>query len=139
LSAELYIYERHREAAEKLALIVALPLPEDEWGIGNEGVFDPWEPFPLYGTYGGDFDACAIDVLEELLAGHKKRDDLGAEMFREMLCSLDLCEYGTSPRVCFPTTEFRALLPEYIRKWRAYSLLHWGEDVTLPLPPGEKE
>lgn len=126
-----------REAGEKLAALLAQPLPETEYDIGsldedgNDLFFDPWAMFPLlYGNYSGEFDACAIAVLEELRDNRKTRSDLGAEMFREMLCNLHLCSYGTSPRVCFPTTDFRLHLPALIAKWRAYSLLHWGVDVT---------
>lgn len=69
-------------------------------------------------------------MLEELRDSTKVRRDLGAEMFREMLCVIGLCNYGTSPRVCFPEQVLRDRLPELIEKWRAYSLVQWGVDVT---------
>jgi len=65
-------------------------------------------------------------VLREIKAREKHRYDVGAEMFREMLCSLDLCDYGTSPRTCFPTTGFDALLDTLIDKWRDWSFIQWG-------------
>jgi len=122
---ELWCHKVDREAGERLAALMALPMPESEYELGAEGSFDPWSLFPIYGTYDSDFDQCAIEVLEELRTGEKIRNDLGAEMFREMLCNLHLCDYGTSPRVCFPTQEFKALLPSFIDKWKAYSALHW--------------
>lgn len=33
--------------------------------------------------------------------------------------------YGISPRHCFPTSEFKALLPELIERWRAWSNRQW--------------
>ena len=126
-------------AAERLAALMALPMPETDDDIGCEGIFDPWELFPsLYGSYRGSFDRCAIEVLTELLDGEKRRDDLGAEMFREMLCTAELCDYGTSPRVCFPHQPFKDALPELIAKWKAWSLIHWSVDVALS-PTQEKD
>ena len=130
-----WIRQREDAAAAKVSAALALPIPEDQYEIGSDGTFDPWNLFPaLYGSYCGSFDRCALDVLRELRDGEKRRDDLGAEMFREMLCTSDLCSYGTSPRVCFPNTKFEELLPELIDKWRAYSMRRWGDgwDPFLP-------
>ena len=125
-------YERkEREAADKLQSIMARPMPKDLYDCMSIDMFNPWEMFPfVYGHYSGDFDRCAIEVLEELACGRNMRSDLGAEMFREMLCTSGLCSYGTSPRACFPNQRFRGMLPEFIAKWREHSLLLWGEDVT---------
>ncbi len=119
-------YKRQREAGEKLAALLALPMATSLEELGSEGTFDPWHPFPLYGSYSADFDWCAIAVLRELQSNTKIREDLGAEMFREMLCNLDFCDYGSSPRVCFPTTEFRKLLPDLIAKWETWSAMRWS-------------
>ena len=91
--------------------------------------FDPWDIFPaLYGSYDSAFDDCALDVLCELQEGERRREDLAADMIREMLCTADLCEYGTSPRTCWPTPSFKALLPELIQRWRAYAKQSWKDD-----------
>jgi hypothetical protein len=127
---ENYYAKQTREAGERLAALLAKPMVETEYDIGDADMFDPWDLFPIYGSYGGEFDACAIAVLEELRDHTKVRDDLGAEMFREMLCYMGLCNYGTSPRVCFPEHVLEERLPELIEKWRAYSLLQWNVDVT---------
>jgi hypothetical protein len=126
---ELWCHKVDREAGERLEALLALPMPASRYDFGDEAFFDPWSLFPLlYGSYSGEFDECALDVLREIQSGDKVRDDLGAEMFREMLCNLHLCDYGTSPRVCFPTPELRKLLPDFIAKWEAYSAIQWADD-----------
>lgn len=127
-------WQKERDAAGRVQAILARPMPSDEQSLGVEGDFDPWDVFPaLYGGYSSDFDCCAIQVLEDLRDKTWTRHDLAAEMLREMLCTAGLCDYGSSPRVCFPTPEFKALLPDLIEKWRAYSLVAWGEDeAALP-------
>lgn len=118
------------EAVERLAEILAMPLPVTEHEIGSDGLFDPWDLFPqIYGSYDSEFDKCAIEVLSEIHKRKKVRSDLGAEMFREMLCTADFCDYGTSPRSCFSTSPFAEMLPTLIEKWKAYSLINWGMDV----------
>lgn len=74
-----------------------------------------------------DEGGCFVGACDVTINGVRRRDDLGADIFREMLCVSDLCSYGTSPRVCFPTQPFKALLPALIEKWRAYAVLVWGE------------
>lgn len=135
------IFRLQADAAEKVRQLLTKPLPTyrcgdeeaafasgvDQLMVGDCDAFDPWELFPaLYGSYSSDFDECAIDVLKEILSGKKVRDDLGAEMLREMLCRAELCGYGTSPRVCFPTSAFLPQLPALIEKWEAYSAVAWG-------------
>ena len=91
-----------------------------DWSSGE--VFDPWALFPyLYGSYSEDFDEMAIEVLKELMDGTFKRRDLATKMFREMLCTSGYCDYGSSPRACFPTPEFREHLPNLITRWEAYA------------------
>ena len=123
---EPYYMRIEREAAERLEELLARPLSDDNQTVDSDD-FDPWEPFPVYGSYSSDFDECALDVLRELQNKTKVRDDLGAEMFREMLCKAGLCSYGTSPRVCFPNARFEKLLPDLIEKWEAYSAMMWGD------------
>jgi hypothetical protein len=149
---ESYYGKKQREAAEKLAVLLrrrsakdpddfGIPMRPDGTFHEEDDAFEPWPMFGLFGCYSSDFDEMAIDVLQNILEmadamdGPKdawcaifdrKRTDLAAEMFREMLCFIDLCDYGTSPRGCFPTMEFRPLLPEFIAKWRDYSKARWG-------------
>lgn len=117
-----------REAVEGLILLLAKEIPNDPNAISVEH-FAPWDLCPaVYGSYDSEFDACAIEVLTEIQGGIKVRSDLGAEMFREMLCVANLCEYGTSPRVCFPTLGFKDHLPELLSKWISYANVMWGVD-----------
>ena len=128
---ESHYAKLEREAAQRAQALLARPMSSDANMMGCEGEFDPWDLFPcLYGSYSSEFDRLAIEVLCDIRDGTHKRDDLSAEIFREMLCTANLCDYGTSPRVCFATERFGELLPALIERWRAYSVLAWGEPVT---------
>lgn len=119
------ITELNRAAAARVREILDRPDAEAR-DIGSVDDFDPWDIFPaLYGTYCSSFDHCAIDVLCDIRDGQRRRDDLAADMLREMLCTADLCDYGTSPRTCFPTMEFQEILPELIERWRAFARANW--------------
>lgn len=128
-----WIAEREKEAAAKVRAELRKPMPEDEFEFGDESRFDPWALFPyLYGTYSAAFDEMALVVLRNLqLAAEGRWDEqyrgegLAHEMFREMLCTANLCNYGTSPRVCFATEPFKTVLPDLIAQWEAYSHMHW--------------
>lgn len=121
------ITELQDAAAAKVAALLAMPLPVTHEMLGIEGEFFPWELFPaIYGSYSSDFDDLAIAVLCDLRDQTYLSKGLATEMFREMLCVLDLCDYGSSPRVCFPTEQFRALLPDLIEKWMQYRCIAWG-------------
>lgn len=114
-----------REAAARVQKLLDMPDAESN-ELRSVEDFDPWNLFPcLYGSYSSEFDRMAVEVLEDILAKRVTRADLAAEMFREMLCTADLCDYGTSPRVCFPSREFEKVLPELIRRWAAYADMQW--------------
>lgn len=115
------------EAAKRVETHLSLAMPPSDM-VGSDGYFAPWDLFSgVYGCYDEDFDTMAIEVLEGVLAGNHRRRDLASEMFREMLCVENYCEYGTSPRSCFPTMGFKEHLPDLIEKWKAYHLLQWHE------------
>ena len=129
MAEELWFVREEREVTARLEALLALPMPEAD-DLVHEGVFNPWRLLPgVYGSYSSDFDQCATDVLTEVASGEKIRGDLGAEMFREMLCTANLCEYGTSPRFCFPTPGFKPFLPEILARWKAYSHIMWSKDA----------
>lgn len=99
--------------------------------IGN---FDPWQAFPsLYGSYSSEFDDMAILVLDNILNkrwGTDHGEGLAHQMFREMLCTAGLCDYGTSPRGCFPDWSedgIEELLKALLEKWREYRDVEWAE------------
>lgn len=131
--SENYYTKLAREANEELERLLARPTAptSDDMGVIDEKTnepeyFDPWDIFPVYGNYSSEFDDMAIKTLESLLAGTFDDKGLAHEMFREILCKKSLCDYGTSPRVCFPTAQFKELLPKYIDKWEEYYKLSWG-------------
>lgn len=123
MSGEGYYQKLEREASDEVDALLAKPLQESDAPSVEE--FDPWEILPFYGNYSSAFDDMAIQVLKNLLDGGRGGEELAHEMFREVLCKKGLCDYGTSPRVCFPTTRFKEQLPKLIEKWSEYRRLNW--------------
>ena len=114
-------FQADQDAAALVAAELAKPLPTEQWEEGCDEFFDPWNLFhSVYGSYSSDFDDMAILVLSNLHQRNFDGEGLAHHMFREMLCTAHLCDYGTSPRVCFPTTDFRPLLPALLEKWQRY-------------------
>lgn len=125
-----WILEAEDAAAEKVRAELAKPLAECRDDIGDDSFFDPWRLFPaLYGSYSNDFDDMAITVLQNIADNGERQEALAHQMFREMLCASDLCNYGTSPRACFATSAFKAILLELLAKWRAYYAVQWGSAI----------
>lgn len=126
-----WILERQAKAVKKVKAELTKPLPADENDM-HDGTFDPWDMFPIYGSYSSEFDDMALTVLRNLeRAAQGKWDEQTPEslphhIFREMLCVMELCDYGTSPRVCFANPGFEEVLPELIAKWEAYYVNVWG-------------
>jgi hypothetical protein len=122
-------YEQREKAAGALvdALLAKPTIPDD--GMYSDGeCFDPWDLFPcLYGSYSSAFDELAVEVLSDIRDGTHNRTDLAAEMFREMLCTTGLCDYGTSPRVCFASVTFKPKLPRLIERWREFFAIRWKD------------
>lgn len=117
---------REQKAIEAVDALLAKPPIPDDGMYSDGGCFNPWDLFPcLYGTYSSEFDNLALVVLSDLLHGTYNRIDLAAEMFREILCTTGLCNYGTSPRGCFATEAFKERLPRFIERWREYSQINW--------------
>ena len=118
--------QRDIDAALRVAQELTKPDPQGRWDMGGDAFFDPWALFPcLYGVYSGAFDDMAISVLGRLNERKFYADNLAEEMFAEILCNADLCEYGTSPRGCFPTTYFQKVIPELLVRWKSYYTLQW--------------
>ena len=118
-------------AIDELKAQLAKPISDREDGMASVEEFDPWEIFPsLYGSYSSEFDDMAILVLGNII---NKRwgegEGLAHEIFREMLCTAGLCDYGTSPRGCFPNYSIKGIeemLTALLEKWRAYRIANWG-------------
>lgn len=132
---------QEEKAVNRVKAIMARPIASEvdyesgAWGsIFRDGTpiyFNPWDIFPaVYGTYSSDFDDCALDVLQGLLSRGvaptpAPQHGLASEMFKEMLCVACLANYGTSPRVCFPTLMFKQILPELIKLWTEHRQRMW--------------
>ena len=116
---------------QSIAQQLAKPVPADWFDFGTEAFFDPWEIFPcLYGSYSCAFDNMAIEVLERMRDRVWTEEGLAHEMFREMLCTSGLADYGMSPRGCFPEPAFEQLLPALIDKWKLYRKAAWGDALS---------
>ena len=116
-----------KSAAMMVTSWLAKPIQESQF-VCKDSDFDPWGDLGMYGAYSSEFDDLAIAVLEDLQNNTHQCRGLAAEMFREILCFKWLCDYGTSPRTCFPTPEFRPMLPELIEKWKASRAASWGDE-----------
>ena len=55
MSEELWCQKVDREAAEKVAELLTKPLPE-RGDMQDIEEFDPWDIFPIYGSYDSAFD-----------------------------------------------------------------------------------
>jgi hypothetical protein len=119
--------QKERDAARKIEELLDKPL-----GNGIED-FDPWEMLGMYGTYDMAFDVMAIDTLSEIAEARIIVIDrpLSHDMFREILCHKNLCDYGSSPRSCFPTQYFKPLIMPLIEKWYAHTIVVW-KDAPAP-------
>lgn len=117
-------------SSERLKIELEKPFeaePRNDGFIHGDDEFNPWSLFPsIYGSYSREFDVCAIEVLQELENGVFERDDLGAQMFREMLCVAGFCDYGSSPRVCYWDIDME-MLRKLIVMWKNFSRNNWGE------------
>lgn len=118
--------------------------PNSEDGDGP--YWDPWEVIAIpAGGYSSSVDLDAIYVLRAIRDGVasgksggdyknyvtdiSKRTGMSeshVELWQYIFCSANWCDYGTSPRGCFPADglQFDAL----ITAWEAYYLRRWKED-----------
>lgn len=108
----------------------------------DSGGFDPWEKLGRCGGYNSAVDQQALDVLRcirrpNTMFCNDIAERLGmtpehVELFQYLFCSADWCEYGSSPRGCFPMDD--AAFEKLIGDWEAYYRAAWGEEPE-PLPP----
>lgn len=124
----------NRTAIERVKVSLTKPDISSKSDTGMVGFFfEPWEAlFPhLYGGYSADFGVVAIESLEEVMnCVHSPHvDSLPHKMFKEMLCVQELCEYGSSPRVCFAETEFKEIIEEVISRFKHYEKIYWINNV----------
>lgn len=107
---------------------IIAPNAEDE----NGDYWDPWDALGIgCASYNSGIDQNAINVLcgirDKLfcddIAERYGMSALHVELFQSIFCSADWCEYGTSPRGCFP--EDREGFPALIAAWEAYFKRRW--------------
>jgi len=129
-----YYWDKQKKAANKVRLFLEASLENN-----TEMECDPWDALLpcFYGSYSREFDVLAIRVLTDIhdvestnnsidLHALDIRRDLASEMFREALCTHHYCDYGSSPRSCFTSSQFKPLLKPLIAKWQAYSDHQWS-------------
>lgn len=131
--AEGFYQRAEREAAERLKALLDKPLPTDREMISSDD-FSPWDAFDkITGSYSGEIDEVAIQVLEavrdrttfDLLKGENR---VFVEFFLNVLAGHNYVDYGTSPRGAFATPgNVARLLPAWIDKWKAFNAIYWGE------------
>lgn len=107
------------------------PNEEDE----NGPYWDPWSALGIYcATYNSRIDADALAVLvgihkglfnEEIAAAHVLPEQY-VELLQSIFSSAGWCDYGTSPRGCFPSDPVS--FPKIIDTWREYYRRTWGEN-----------
>jgi hypothetical protein len=134
-------YEQKERAARAQldAMLAKPPIPANDDPYSDGECFDPWDLFPsVYGSYSSDFDEMAIEVLKDLRDGTHARTDLAAEMFREMLCTTGLCDYGTSPPQLLSVRRFRReaaavhrALDRVFRDQMGMRALILGQDIDM--------
>lgn len=94
----------------------------------DDAYFNPWEWFPgVYGHYSSEFDAVALRVLINMYkAGSPIGEGVAHEMFREMLCTSGIADYGSSPRHCFFVSALsKAEIYGWILQWANYIQRRW--------------
>lgn len=118
------------------------PNSEDESG----SYWDPWDAMHIHnGGYSSNVENDAIEILRAIRDGVKDGRDGGqygnyvtdianktglseghVELWQYIFCSAGWCNYGTSPRGCFPdqSIDFDAL----IEAWAGYYRRKWEQE-----------
>ena len=114
----------------KLVADILKPNAEDE----NGDFWDPWNALGVdCASYSGQVDQDAINVLRGIrdklynsdIAKRYSMAPSHVELLQSIFCSADWCDYGTSPRGCFPTD--REGFPALIAGWEGFYLRFWNE------------
>lgn len=111
----------------------------EDWLQKEGGGFDPWESLGIScGSYSSNQDEHGIAVLELIvtergiyntdIARRLALSPAHVELWQYIFCSADLCEYGTSPRGCFPVSDDAA--KAFLENWKQYHKLAWMGEPT---------
>lgn len=110
-----------------------------DWLHKEGGGFDPWDALDVpCGSYSSEQDDQGIAILE-IIASERGvhctdiAERLGlspshVELWQYIFCGADLCDYGTSPRGCFPSDDER--VKAFLDNWKQYRKLAWGNDTS---------
>lgn len=113
-------------------LDIIKPNSEDE----NGEYWEPWDALGLQCvSYNSEIDRGAIAVLRgikgrlycDAIAEKTGMAPAHVELLQSIFCSANWCEYGTSPRGCWPID--RDYFHLLIGAWEAYYERKWGEPV----------
>lgn len=92
--------------------------------------FDPWQEWGLdCVSYTSQIDEDVINIMECIkykmycsdISIKLNLPEQYIELIQSILCSKDICEYGTSPRGCW----FINTPEQYINKWKEYYKNKW--------------
>lgn len=124
--------ERELVMSSKSIAEILEPNVEDE----NGPYWDPWSALGIScASYSSQIDADAIHILKAI-ASRQFNSDIAVmlglpeqyvELLQSIFCSAGWCDYGTSPRGCFPAmdwNEFQAI----ISAWEAYYDRQWNNE-----------
>jgi hypothetical protein len=97
--------------------------------------WDPWDALcNRCASYSGQVDQDAINVLKGIrdklycsdIAALYGMSESHVELLQCIFCSANWCEYGTSPRGCFPID--REGFPALIAAWEDFYRRHWKQE-----------
>lgn len=115
---------------KKVAEIIA---PNEEDGRGE--FWDPWTALGIScASYNSEIDAEAIKVLRGIaalkyctvIATESGMSPSHVELLQSIFCSAGWCDYGTSPRGCWPID--REGFPALIAAWEVYYQRQWKDN-----------
>jgi len=130
----------------------ATDVSEDPFAPNSDDMEGPfWDPWIAMGVqcggYSAGVDLDAIEVLRAIrdgVAAGRSGGEYGnfvtdiaertglsrthVELYQYMFCSVNWCDYGTSPRGCFP--EYGFDFDGLIEAWCKYYVRRWGQEPS---------
>lgn len=101
----------------------------------DEGGQNPWDTLTPLGSYNSEIDDQGIAILKLIVSEPgifcndiAKRVGLHpshVELWQYLFCGADICDYGTSPRGCFPNGD---KAKAFLENWKVYRQKSWEDD-----------